>query len=43
MLAADASHIRGAVGDAVALVFQNLACLAFGYAIAFVYDWRMVS
>jgi ATP-binding cassette subfamily B (MDR/TAP) protein 1 len=40
-LATDASYIRGAVGDAAALAFQNLATMACGYVIAFIYDWRM--
>ena len=29
------------VGDTLGLLLQNVFCLAFGYLIAFVYDWRM--
>jgi len=41
MLAADASHVRGAVGDALGIMAQNFFCLAFGYLVAFIYEWRM--
>ena len=34
-------QIRGAVGDVIAVLIQNLICLAFGFLIAFVYNWRM--
>uniref|UniRef100_A0A7S0R4U3 ATP-binding cassette transporter n=1 Tax=Chlamydomonas leiostraca TaxID=1034604 RepID=A0A7S0R4U3_9CHLO len=40
-LATDATYIRGAVGDSVGVALQNLATLAAGYLIAFIYDWRM--
>lgn len=40
-LSADTTYVRGAVGDAAGLLFQNLTCLFFGFLIAFVYDWRM--
>jgi ABC-type multidrug transport system fused ATPase/permease subunit len=37
----DASYVRGAVGDVVGLMLQNVLCLAAGYVIAFIYEWRM--
>jgi ABC-type multidrug transport system fused ATPase/permease subunit len=37
----DASYVRGAVGDVVGLMLQNILCLAAGYVIAFIYEWRM--
>lgn len=40
-LAADASQVRGAVGDTLALMVQNGFCLAFGLLVAFVFEWRM--
>lgn len=40
-LATEAAHIRGAVGDTIGLMLQNMLCLAFGYAISFAFDWRM--
>ncbi|GFH24318.1 ATP-binding cassette transporter [Haematococcus lacustris] len=40
-LGSDASYVRGAVGDTLGLMLQNVLCLAFGYVIALVYDWRM--
>lgn len=40
-LAAEATHVRGAVGDSLALALQCGVCLAFGYIVAFVYMWRM--
>lgn len=40
-LAEDASTVRGAVGDVLGVMMQNVFCLASGYAIAFAYDWRM--
>ncbi len=40
-LSTDANYIRGAAGDAVALTLQNFSCLAAGYVIALIYDWRM--
>ena len=35
-LSSDASQVRGAVGDTLALLLQNGVCLAFGFLIAFV-------
>lgn len=40
-LSSDSAYVRGAVGDTLALVFQNVATLAFGWALAFVFAWRM--
>ncbi|GLI63941.1 hypothetical protein VaNZ11_007082 [Volvox africanus] len=40
-LATDAAYVRGAVGDAFAVGFQNLSTLALGYLVALAYDWRM--
>jgi len=40
-LSSDASCVRGAVGDTMGLILQNLTTLACGYLIAFAYDWRM--
>lgn len=40
-LATDASVLRGAVGDVIGVVLQNLSTMAVGYTIALVYDWRM--
>lgn len=40
-LATDASLVRGAVGDTLGVMMQNLFCLAAGLIIAFVFDWRM--
>lgn len=34
-LATDASYVRGAVGDTLGLIVQNLTCLALGYLISF--------
>jgi hypothetical protein len=34
-LVSEATHIRGAVGDTLGLMLQNLVCLAAGYGIAF--------
>jgi ATP-binding cassette subfamily B (MDR/TAP) protein 1 len=33
--------VRGALGDMVALMLQNVFCLASGFIIAFIYNWRM--
>ncbi|KAL6754343.1 MDR-like ABC transporter [Haematococcus lacustris] len=33
-LGSDASYVRGAVGDTLGLMLQNVLCLAFGYVIA---------
>lgn len=41
VLSTDASHVRGAVGDVVGLMLQNLVTLATGYFIALFFDWRM--
>ncbi|GFH06183.1 uncharacterized protein HaLaN_00773, partial [Haematococcus lacustris] len=40
-LGSDANYVRGAVGDTLGLILQNVLCLAFGYVIAMVYDWCM--
>lgn len=40
-LAADAPTVRGAVGDALGIVVQNLVTLITGYIIAFVSGWKM--
>jgi ATP-binding cassette subfamily B (MDR/TAP) protein 1 len=37
----DAAYVRGAVGDTIGLMLQNVLCLAFGYLIAFIFNWRM--
>lgn len=29
------------MGDVIAIMIQNIICLAFGFLIAFVYNWRM--
>ena len=29
------------MGDVIAIMIQNIICLAFGLLIAFVYNWRM--
>jgi ABC-type multidrug transport system fused ATPase/permease subunit len=34
-------QIRGAVGDTIAVMIQNIVCMAYGLIIAFVYNWRM--
>jgi hypothetical protein len=34
-LATEASYVRGAVGDTLGLMLQNVLCLIFGYIIAF--------
>jgi ATP-binding cassette subfamily B (MDR/TAP) protein 1 len=41
ILATDAAYIRGAVGDIFGVVCQNLAVMAVGYVIAFIFNWRM--
>lgn len=40
-LAADAPTVRGAVGDALGIVVQNVVTLVTGYVIAFVSGWKM--
>lgn len=40
-LSIDASIVRNIVGDALALVVQNLATLISGLTIAFVANWRL--
>ncbi|KAF5834437.1 P-loop containing nucleoside triphosphate hydrolase protein [Dunaliella salina] len=40
-LSTDSSYVRGAVGDSVGLITQNLFSLIIGYIIAFVFNWRM--
>lgn len=40
-LAADAPTVRGAVGDAMGIVVQNVVTLVTGYIIAFVSGWKM--
>lgn len=40
-LAADAPVVRGAVGDAMGIVVQNVVTLLTGYVIAFVSGWKM--
>ncbi|KAL6755759.1 MDR-like ABC transporter [Haematococcus lacustris] len=40
-LGSDANYVRGAVGDTLGLILQNVLCLAFGYVIAMVHDWCM--
>jgi ABC-type multidrug transport system fused ATPase/permease subunit len=37
----DAAYVRGAVGDVIGLMLQNVMCLGFGYLIAFIFNWRM--
>ena len=40
-LAVDTSSIRGAVGDQLGLLFQNLVTLIAAYIIAFIASWKM--
>lgn len=40
-LSLDTTHIRGAVGDQIGLVAQNLVTVIAGYIIAFTAGWRM--
>jgi ABC-type multidrug transport system fused ATPase/permease subunit len=40
-LASDTLHLRGAVGDVLGLIALNLFNLAFGFLIAYAYNWRM--
>ena len=40
-LAVDTSRIRGAVGDQLGLLFQNLVTLVAAYVIAFIASWKM--
>lgn len=41
VLSTDATYVRGAVVDVAGVLIQNVSCLAVGYAIAAVYDWRV--
>ena len=40
-LAVDTSHIRGAVGDQVGLITQNVVTFIAGYIIAFIASWKV--
>jgi ABC-type multidrug transport system fused ATPase/permease subunit len=40
-LNSDACCVRDAVADTVGVALQNISCLAVGYALAFVFGWRM--
>eukprot|EP00891_Asterochloris_glomerata_P003655 jgi/Astpho2/3655/e_gw1.00059.3.1_t len=40
-LATDTVHIRGAVGDALGLIVQNLVTIIAAYVIAFISGWKM--
>ena len=40
-LAVDTSHIRGAVGDQVGLITQNVVTFVAGYIIAFIASWKV--
>jgi ABC-type multidrug transport system fused ATPase/permease subunit len=40
-LSSDTLSIRGAVGDQLGIIIQNLACLIAAYTIAFTAGWRM--
>lgn len=40
-LATDASAVRGAVGDQLGLIFQNVVTIIAGFTIAFIYGWKM--
>jgi hypothetical protein len=37
----DAAYVRGAVGDVLGLLLQDLMCLGLGLVLALVYEWRM--
>ncbi len=41
LLPLSSPQVRGAVGDTIAVILQNVVCLAFGLAIAFAFNWRM--
>jgi ABC transporter transmembrane region len=40
-LATDAAAVRGAVGDQLGLLVQNLVTMIAGFAVAFAYGWKM--
>ena len=40
-LATDAAAVRGAVGDQLGLLVQNLVTMVAGFAVAFAYGWKM--
>lgn len=40
-LSSDAPTVRGATGDVLGIVVQNLATLAAGFGIAFAFGWEM--
>lgn len=40
-LSDDAAYVRGAVAEVGGLIVQSLASLATGFAIAFVFNWRI--
>eukprot|EP00873_Tetraselmis_striata_P012568 jgi/Tetstr1/432832/TSEL_022182.t2 len=40
-LGTDATYVRGAVGDAAGLLFQNVTTFAVGFTIAFINGWKM--
>lgn len=40
-LATDASAVRGAVGDQLGLIFQNIVTVITGLTIAFIYGWKL--
>jgi ATP-binding cassette subfamily B (MDR/TAP) protein 1 len=41
LLAADAACARGAVADVMGVTLQCVGALGFGYAVAFMCDWRV--
>jgi ATP-binding cassette subfamily B (MDR/TAP) protein 1 len=40
-LSTDSADVRGATGDVLGLVIQNIVTLIAGYTIAFMTSWRM--
>eukprot|EP01025_Chloroclados_australasicus_P040707 TRINITY_DN4266_c0_g1_i1.p1 TRINITY_DN4266_c0_g1~~TRINITY_DN4266_c0_g1_i1.p1 ORF type:complete len:1011 (+),score=131.92 TRINITY_DN4266_c0_g1_i1:85-3033(+) len=40
-LATDTLYVRGAVGDALGLLVQNIVTIVAGFVIAFITDWKM--
>lgn len=40
-LGTDATYVRGAVGDAAGLLFQNITTFAVAFTIAFIRGWKM--
>jgi len=40
-LLADAATVRGLVGDALALVVENISTLTAGLVIAFIANWKL--